>query len=64
MGIWNLLFGNSKKNNSENIDDIIATNPKIAKIDKELGDLNRQAGEQIRKSPTLRKMFKNAGLDY
>ena len=63
MGIWNLLFGN-KKNNSENIDDIIASNPKIAKIDKELGDLNRQAAERIRKSPRLRKMFKDAGLDY
>lgn len=58
------FFGLKKNERPENIDDIIASDPKLAKIDKKLGDLNRQAGDVIRKSPQLRKMFKDAGLEY
>ena len=58
------FFGLQKNDRPENIDDIISSDPKLAKIDRELGNLNRQAGEAIRKSPELRRMFKAAGLDY
>lgn len=61
-----IIYQNLNKNNKkpQNIDDIIASDPQLAKIDKELGDINRKAGERIKNSPRLRKMFKDAGLDY
>jgi hypothetical protein len=58
------FFGIKKDDRPQNIDDIIASDPKLAKIDKELGDINRRAAERIKRSPELRKMFKDAGLDY
>lgn len=58
------FFGLKKVDRPQNIDDIIASDPRLAKIDKELGDINRKAGERIKNSPRLRKMFKDAGLDY
>ena len=53
-----------KDKKPKTIDEIIASDPKIAKIDKELGNLNREAAERIKRSPELRRMFKAAGLDY
>ena len=58
------FFGIKKDDRPKNIDDIIASDPKLAKIDRELCDINRAAAETIRRSPQLRKMFKDAGLDY
>jgi hypothetical protein len=58
------FFGIKKDDRPKNIDNIIASDPKLAKIDRELGNLNREAGEAIRRSPELRRMFKAAGLDY
>jgi hypothetical protein len=58
------FFGLQKNDRPENIDDIISSDPKLAKIDRELGNLNRQAAERIKRSPELRRMFKAAGLDY
>lgn len=60
-----LKWESVKKNRkTENVDDLIESDPRLAKIDKELGDINREAAERIKKSPQLRKMFKDAGLDY
>ena len=58
------FFGIKKDDRPQNIDDIISSDPKLAKIDKELGNINREAAERIKKSPELRKMFKHAGLEY
>ena len=58
------FFGLQKNDRPGNIDDIISSDPKLAKIDRELGNLNRQAAERIKRSPELRRMFKAAGLDY
>jgi hypothetical protein len=58
------FFGLQKSERPKSIDDIIASDPKLAKIDKKLGDLNREAGDAIRRSSKLRKMFKDAGLEY
>jgi hypothetical protein len=58
------FFGVNKNDRPQNIDDVIASDPKLAKIDKELGNLNRQAAERIKRSPELRRMFKAAGLEY
>jgi len=58
------FFGVNKNDRPQKIDDVIASDPKLAKIDKELGNLNRQAAERIKRSPELRRMFKAAGLEY
>lgn len=58
------FFGLQRSERPDNIDDIIASDPKLAKIDKKLGDLNRDAADVIKRSPQLKKMFKHAGLDY
>lgn len=58
------FFGIKKNERPQSVDDIIASDPKLAKIDKELGNINREAADIIKKSPQLRKMFKDAGLDY
>jgi hypothetical protein len=58
------FFGIKKNDRPQNIDDIISSDPKLAKIDKELGNINREAAEIIKRSPQLKKMFKDAGLDY
>jgi hypothetical protein len=58
------FFGVNKNHRPKNIDDIIASDPKLAKIDKDLGNINREAADTIKRSPELRRMFKAAGLEY
>ncbi len=50
--------------NAKNVADLIASDPGVAKMDKEAGDINREAAERILKSPELSRMFKKASLDY
>ena len=56
-----LGFGNKEKETS--IDEFINNDPRIAKLDKEMGDLNRQSAARIKSDPYLLAMFKKAGVD-
>ena len=66
-----LLFGGivatiqnltKKDKKPKTIDEIIASDPKIAKIDKELGNLNRKAADRIRNNPSFKEALKKAGF--
>jgi hypothetical protein len=47
---------------SKNIFDI-DNDPRISKLDKEMGDLNRNAAERIRNNPEMLNLFKKAGIE-
>ena len=45
------------------MEDIISNDPKLKKLDKQMGDLNRQAAERVKNDPNLLYLFKRAGID-
>ena len=55
------LFGKKKKPKS--IDDLINNDPILQKLDKEIGDLNREAGKYLKKDKEYMALLKKHGID-
>ena len=55
------FFGVKKR--PEVIDTLINNDAKLKKLDKEMGDLNRQAADRIRQDDRMRRIFQRAGVD-
>ena len=55
------LFGKKKKPKS--IDDLIKNDPILQKLDKEIGDLNREADKYLKKDKEYMALLKKHGID-
>ena len=55
------LFGKKKKPKS--IDDLINNDPILQKLDKEIGDLNREADKYLKKDKEYMALLKKHGID-
>ena len=51
------------KSKNDNLEEIIDNNPSIRALDKQIGDLNRQAEKRIKSSPDYYNLFKKAGIE-
>jgi hypothetical protein len=57
------FFGIKSSERPKSMEDIISNDPKLKKLDKQMGDLNRQAAERVKNDPNLLYLFKRAGID-
>ena len=55
------LFGKKKKPKS--IDYLIKNDPTLQKLDKEIGDLNREADKYLKKDKEYMALLKKHGID-
>jgi hypothetical protein len=54
---------NKKQSKSEKINNLIANDPVIKKLDQEIGELNNRAAERLRKDKEAVKILKELGID-
>jgi hypothetical protein len=57
------FFGLGTSQRPKTIDDLINSDPRLAKLDKEMGELNKQAGIRIKNNPHMLAMFKKVGVE-
>ena len=55
------LFGRKEK--PKDIEAMIDNDPRLRALDKQIGDLNRQAAQRIKSSPDYYNLFKKAGIE-
>jgi hypothetical protein len=55
------LFGRKEK--PKDIEKMIDDDPRLRALDKQIGDLNRQAVQRIKSSPDYYNLFKKAGIE-
>lgn len=55
------LFG--KKEKPQKVQDLINNDPRLKALDKQIGDLNRQAGQRIKSNPNYYNLLKQAGIE-
>jgi hypothetical protein len=57
------FFGLGKAQRPKTIDDLINNDPRLTKLDKQMGNLNRQAAARIKSDPHMLALFKKVGVD-
>ena len=57
------LFGKKKEDRTDSINDLIAKDPVLQKIDKAIGDLNDKAAETLKKDKWATDILKKYGID-
>jgi hypothetical protein len=57
------LFGKKKEDRADSINDLIAKDPVLQKIDKAIGDLNDKAAETLKKDKWATDILKKYGID-